>query len=71
MKPGPGGEGNDADDQALIIPEKRVLKYPNLRSYLNQLVASFEEGQATAEKAAEGTLIHRVEPVGGDDPPVW
>ena len=55
--------GNDADDQALIISEKRVLKYPNLGSHLNQLLTSVELGQATAEKAAEGAAIHQGESV--------
>ena len=63
MKPVPGGEGEDAGDQALLIPGKRGLKYPNLGSHLNQLVASVEEGQATAEKAAEGAAIHQGESV--------
>ena len=63
LKPDPGGEGEDAGDQAMLIPEKRVLKYPKLGSHLNQLVASVEEGQATAEKAAEGAAIHQGESV--------
>ena len=28
MKPGAGGEGKDTEEQYLIIPEKRGLKYP-------------------------------------------
>ena len=63
LKPAPGGEGEDGGDQALLIPEKKALKYPNLGSHLNQLVASVEAGQATAEKAAEGAAIHQGESV--------
>ena len=59
LKPGPGGEGNDADDQALLIPEKRVLKYPNLGSMLDQLVARVETGEATAEEAAADAPLHQ------------
>ena len=63
MDQGPQGQNNDADDQVSIVPEKGILKYPNLGSSLNQLVASVEEGQATAEKAAEGAAIHQGESV--------
>ena len=63
MKPARGGEGEDGGDQAMLIPEKKALKYPNLGSHLNQLVASVEAGQATAEKAAEGAAIHQGESV--------
>ena len=45
------------DDDPVILPEKTELTYPNLGSALDQLVASVEEGQATAQDAAEGASI--------------
>ena len=56
---GPQGQNNDADDQVSIVPEKAILKYPNLGSSLNQMVDSFETGRSTAEEAAEGAAIHQ------------
>ena len=60
---GPQGQNNDADDQVSIVPEKGILKYPNLGSHLNLLVASVETGRATAEEAAQGTTLHQEESV--------
>ena len=60
---GPEGQNNDADDQVSIVPEKGILKYPNLGSHLNQLVASFETGRSTAEEAAQGAALHQLESV--------
>ena len=60
---GPQGQNNDADDQVSIVPEKGILKYPNLGSRLNQLVASFETGRSTAEEAAQGAPLHQEESV--------
>ena len=56
-------EGPDANDQVPFIPGKRDLKYPNLSSHLNQLVASVEAGRTNDEKAAEGATIHQGESV--------
>ena len=52
-----------ATDQALAIPDKGELKYPNLGSRLDLLVASVETGQATAEEAAADTPVHSGESV--------
>ena len=60
---GPQGQNNDADAQASIVLEKGILKYPNLGSHLNQLVASFETGRSTAEEAAQGATLHQEESV--------
>ena len=60
---GPQGQNNDADDQGSIVPEKGILKYPNLGSRLNQLVASVETGRSTAEEAAQGATLHQEESV--------
>ena len=55
-------DGTGGDDQALPIPDKG-LKYPNLGSRLDVLVASVEAGQATAEEAAADTPVHSGESV--------
>ena len=60
---GPQGQNNDADDQVSLVPEKGIMKYPNLGSSLNQLVASFETGRSTAEEAAQGAALHQLESV--------
>ena len=46
------------DNQAPPIPDKGELKYPNLGSRLDELVASVEAGDATAEQAASGAAMH-------------
>ena len=51
------------DDQALPIPDRRELNYPNLGSRLDGLVASVEAGQATAQEAAADTPVHSGESV--------
>ena len=56
-------DGTGGDDQALPIPDKGELKYPNLGSRLDGLVASVEAGQATAEEAAADTPVHSGESV--------
>ena len=53
------GAAADGDDDQYAIPEKVELKYPNLESMLNQLVARVEEGEASAQEAAEETPVHR------------
>ena len=54
----PRGGGNGEDNQAPPIPDKGELKYPNLGSRLDELVASVEAGDATAEQAASGAAMH-------------
>ena len=49
---------NGEDNQAPPIPDKGELKYPNLGSRLDEMVASVEEGDATAEEAASGAAVH-------------
>ena len=65
--PGVSADGDknkdQGQDQALSIPDKTELKYPNLGSHLDQLVTSVEEGETTAEDAAEDTAMHREESV--------
>ena len=57
------GGGADGDDLALYIPPKRELKYPNLGSGLDGLVASVEAEEMTAEEAAANTPVHSGESV--------
>ena len=56
-------DGTGGDDQSLPIPDKVELKYPNLGSRLDGLVASVEAGQATAAEAAADTPVHSGESV--------
>ena len=58
-----GDDKNTGQGQAPTIPDKFPLNYPNLGSHLDQLVASVEEGQATAQDAAEATPMHSGESV--------
>ena len=51
------------DDQALPIPDKGELKYPDLGSRLDGLVVKVEAGQATAQEAAADTPVHSGESV--------
>ena len=55
--PIPRSGGTGGDDQAPPIPHKGELKYPNLGSHLDALVASVESGEATAEEAAAHTPV--------------
>ena len=57
-KPNALSNGTSEDNQAPPIPDKGELKYPNLGSRLDQLVASVEAGEATAEQAASGAAMH-------------
>ena len=59
----PQSDGNSEDNQAPPIPDKGELKYPNLGSRLDQLVASVESGETTAEQAASGAAMHSGESV--------
>ena len=56
-------DGAGGDDQALPIPDKGELKYPDLGSRLDGLVAKVEAGQATAQEAAADTPVHSGESV--------
>ena len=60
---GVSADGDEDMDQALPIPEKGDLKYPNLGSHLDQLVTRVEEGEFSAQDAAEDTAMHREESV--------
>ena len=51
-------DGTGGDSQAPPIPDKGELKYPNLGSRLDGLVASVEGGQTTAEDSAKGAAVH-------------
>ena len=55
--------GADGDNQAPSIPYKGGLKYPNLGSRLDGLLASVETGQITAEEAAADSPVHSGESV--------
>ena len=57
------GAAADGEADQFSIPEKTKLKYPNLGSRLDQLVARVEEGEATAEDAAGDAPVHRAESV--------
>ena len=50
--------GTGGDNQAPPIPDKGELRYPNLGSRLDELVASVEAGESTAEQAAKGAAMH-------------
>ena len=54
------------DDQAPPIPEKRDLRYPNLGSHLDQLVAQVEGGEATARRRRRRN-VHTPGGIGGGD----
>ena len=53
------GASADGDDSQPAVPEKAELKYPNLGSSLNELVAGVEEGEASAKEAAEDAPVSR------------
>ena len=59
----PQSGGTSGDNQAPPIPDKTELNYPNLGSHLDQLVASVEAGQATAQDAASNSPVHSGESV--------
>ena len=48
-----------SDDTLPTLPEKPELKYPNLGSNLDQLVASALEGETSAKEAAENAKMHQ------------
>ena len=47
------------DDTLPTLPEKPDLKYSNLGSNLDQLVASVEKGETSAKEAAEDASVHQ------------
>ena len=51
------------EQEAPLIPENAGLSYPSLGSHLDQLVASVEAGQATAQDAASNSPVHSGESV--------
>ena len=53
------GPATASDDTLPTLPEKPELKYPNLGSNLDQLVASVEEGGLSAKEAAEDAPVHQ------------
>ena len=63
------GDGNvhqpasTGDDNLPTLPEKSELKYPNLGSSLDQLVATVEEGELSGKEAAEDAPLHQEESV--------
>ena len=59
----PGASADGGEDQVLPVPEKAELKYPNLGSRLDQLVARVEDGEFSAQGAAEDAVMHREESV--------
>ena len=54
--------GDGGDDQ-LAIPERTELKYPNLGTTLDRMVARVEYEGATSEEAAGEALVHQAESV--------
>ena len=53
------GPATASDDTLPTLPEKPELKYPNLGSNLDQLVASALEGETSAKEAAEDAPVHQ------------
>ena len=53
----------DGEDIEITLPEKTELKYPNLGSRLDQLVAGVEHGEASTREAAEDAPVHQEESV--------
>ena len=51
-------EIDQSEDQALPLPDKTELKYPNLGSHLNGLVVQVEDGETTSQDAALDTPVH-------------
>ena len=57
------GRTHSSNSQAMPIPDKGTLEYPNLGSRLDELVVSVEAGEVTAEEAAANTPVHSGESV--------
>ena len=55
----PRSDRTGGDNQAPLVQDQGDLKYPNLGSRLDGLVASVQAGQATAEEAARDAAVHR------------
>ena len=58
---GVSADGNG--EQFPHVPEKADLKYPNLGSILDQMVAKVEVGEVSAQDAAADVSVHREESV--------
>ena len=54
----PIAQGDGDGPEGFSVPEKQEQPYPNLGSQLNQLVASVEVGQLSANQAAADSPIH-------------
>ena len=54
---------DQGEDQALPLPDKTELKYPNLGSHLDGLLVQIEEGETTSQDAASNTPVHSGESV--------
>ena len=59
----PAAKAEGGENQALPIPEKRELTYPNLGSHLDQLATRVEDGKASAQDAAGEAPMHKGESV--------
>ena len=57
----PGVSADGGEDEGPSIPEKRELKYPNLGSHLDQLVARVEDEEMSEGEAAGQAAIHEEE----------
>ena len=56
-------ETDRGEDQALPIPEKTELRYPNLGFHLDGLVVQLEKEETTSEDATSATPVHSEESV--------
>ena len=54
-----GGRGAEGGEQAVELPEKTELKYPNLGSALDERVTGVEEGSTSTQGAAAQSPAHR------------
>ena len=59
----PGASAADPGPDQYTIPPKRALKYSNLGSRLDEMVARVEGGESLAQEAAEDGAMHREESV--------
>ena len=60
---GKNEEAAQGQEQALPIPDKTELRYPNLGSHLDGLVVQIEEGETTSQDAVSDTPVHSGESV--------
>ena len=59
VAPGTAADGGQGQDQTIYLPENWELKYPNLGSHLDQLVAQVEDGKVSEGDAAKQASIHQ------------